>query len=218
MIRLENLKFQYPTGNFKLSIPQLNVEQGEKIAIIGPSGSGKSTLLNIISGILRPKSGLVSVNNTKLGSMNDAQRRNFRIRHIGFIFQDFQLLDYLNVQDNIVHPYRINKALKLTSDINTKASDLAAVMGVADKLIRPISKLSQGEQQRVAICRAMITSPQLILADEATGNLDPANKLNILKHLFHTVDANKSTLLAVTHDIELTSHFDRVIDFKTWIS
>ena len=214
MINITHLNFKYPDSNFKLLIDRFEVEEGERVAVIGPSGSGKTTLLNLISGILPTTNGDVRVGDFDVNKLNDNQRRNFRISHIGFIFQDFELLDYLTVMDNILHPYRITKALKLDSMVKKRAADLADQMGIGDKLKRKPAALSQGEQQRVAICRALLPKPRLLLADEATGNLDPENKTKILDLLFKSVAMENATLLAVTHDHELLPKFDRVIDFK----
>jgi len=214
MINITHLNFKYPDSNFKLLIDRFEVKEGERVAVIGPSGSGKTTLLNLISGILPTIDGDVRVGDFELNKLNDNQRRNFRISHIGFIFQDFELLDYLTVMDNILHPYRITKALKLDSMVKKRAADLADQMGIGDKLKRKPAALSQGEQQRVAICRALLPKPRLLLADEATGNLDPENKTKILDLLFKSVAMENATLLAVTHDHELLPKFDRVIDFK----
>ena len=149
--------------------------------------------------------------------MSDAARRDFRITRIGFIFQDFELLEYLNVLDNVLHPYRITGALKLTREVRERAGELLQQMGLGDKLQRGVERLSQGEKQRVAICRALLPSPQLVLADEATGNLDPRNKGHILDLLFEAVQAHGATLLAVTHDHELLPRFDRTVDFNDFI-
>lgn len=214
MINISHLNFKYPDSNFKLLIDRFEVKEGERVAVIGPSGSGKTTLLNLISGILPTVDGDVRVGDYELNKLNDNQRRNFRISHIGFIFQDFELLDYLTVMDNILHPYRITKALKMDSMVKKRAADLADQMGIGDKLKRKPAALSQGEQQRVAICRALLPKPRLLLADEATGNLDPENKTKILDLLFKSVAMENATLLAVTHDHELLPKFDRVIDFK----
>jgi len=213
MIRIENLEFSYPGADFHLQIPAFEVGAGEKVAVIGPSGSGKTTLLNLVAGILLPSSGHVQVNEISVSELNDAERRNFRIAHIGQVFQAFELIDYLNVLDNILHPFRITRSLKLTSQVRLHADSLAKQMGIGDKLARRIDRLSQGEKQRVAICRALLPAPRLILADEATGNLDPRNKAQILELLFQSVEDHEATLLAVTHDHELLPHFDRVIDF-----
>jgi putative ABC transport system ATP-binding protein len=141
-------------------------------------------------------------------------RRDFRSTRIGFIFQDFELLDYLSVQDNILHPYRISSALKLNRSVHQRAAELAEAMGIGDLLKRRSGELSQGEKLRAAICRALLHRPELILADEATGNLDPENKSRILDLLFHNVQLSNATLLAVTHDHELLPRFARVIDFS----
>jgi len=213
VIEIEALKFHYPHGEFHLSIPHMSVVQGEKVAVIGPSGSGKTTLLNLIAGISRPQQGTVTVADQIVSAYSDARRRDFRITNIGFVFQDFELLDYLNVLDNILHPYRITRALKLTPPVQQRAIELADGLGIGHMLKRFAGELSQGEKQRAAICRALLSEPQLILADEATGNLDPRNKGKILDLLFENVDAHDATLLAVTHDHELLPRFDRVIDF-----
>jgi len=194
----------------------LKINDAEKVAIIGPSGSGKTSLLKLISGILLPQKGEVSIAGVTVNQLSDAGRRDYRITNIGFIFQDFELLDYLNVQDNILHPFRITQALKIDAQVRSRAKDLAEELGIANKMKRLTDTLSQGEKQRTAICRAMMTSPKLILADEATGNLDPSNKTKILDTLFRTTDKNNATLIAVTHDHELLDRFDRVIDFKQY--
>ena len=183
------------------------------IAIGGNIGSGKTTLLNLIAGIIVPESGNVQAGEVTVSQLGDAARRDFRISTIGFVFQNFQLLDYLSVLDNILHPFRISRALELNRDVRRRAVELAGQMGIADKLSHHAQELSQGEQQRAAICRALLPQPKLILADEATGNLDPDNKQLILDMLFERVDEHGATLLAVTHDHELLPRFDRVVDF-----
>lgn len=216
MINIDSLELSYGTDGFQLSIPQLKIQHSEKVAIIGPSGSGKTSLLKLISGIILPQNGRVSIEGIAVNQLSDAERRDYRITNIGFIFQDFELLDYLNVQDNILHPYRITQALKIDVQVRARANDLALELGIQSKMKRLTNTLSQGEKQRVAICRAMMTSPKLILADEATGNLDPSNKTKILDTLFKSADSNQATLVAVTHDHELLDRFDRVIDFKQY--
>ncbi|MCP4767558.1 MAG: ATP-binding cassette domain-containing protein [Gammaproteobacteria bacterium] len=214
MIELKALQFDYQEGDFSLRIPELFIGEGEKVAVIGASGSGKTTLLNLIAGIDVPRQGQINVCETALHDVSDAMRRDFRITHIGFVFQNFELLDYLNLLDNILHPYRISRALKLDSGVRERAQDLARQMGLDHMLHRRSNELSQGERQRAAICRALLPRPKLILADEATGNLDPQNKRTILDLLFNAVDFQDATLLAVTHDHDLLASFDRVIDFR----
>ena len=214
MIHIHDLKFRYPGGEFRLNIPDFRVSGGERVAVIGPSGSGKTTLLNLIAGIITPLNGTVGVGDTPVSALGDRERRDFRVSNIGFVFQEFELLDYLNVFDNVLHPYRITGALKLDKAVRARAEALTQEMGIGDKLKRNPNDLSHGEKQRVAICRALLPQPKLILADEATGNLDPDNKALILDLLFSAVTDHDATLLAVTHDHELLKRFDRVIDFR----
>lgn len=216
MIDIESLIFHYFSGEFRLEIPEFTVARGEKMAVIGPSGSGKTTLLNLIAGIIVPNNGAIRVGDVKVDALNDASRRDFRITSIGFMFQDFELLDYLTVFANIIHPYRITGALSLDASAKKRAAGLAEDMGIGDKLRRKLNDLSQGEKKRAAICRALLTRPQVILADEATDNLDPDNKTLILDLLFRAVEEHEATLLAVTHDHELLKRFDRVVDFKNF--
>jgi len=214
MIRIERLEFAYPRGDFALSVPDFRVDAGETVAIVGPSGSGKSTLLNLIAGVLRPGAGRIEVDMTEVSALSDRRGRTFRARNIGFVFQDFGLLDYLNARDNILHPYRICAPLRLTAEVRARVEELAARLGVSQYLNRRPEALSQGERQRIAICRALLPGPRVILADEATGNLDPDNKRAILDLLFEAVKTDGATLVAVTHDHELLPRFDRVIDFR----
>lgn len=214
MIKLTNIVFQYPNSDFRLTVDNLKFQHGSTSAIIGPSGFGKTTLLNLISGICIPQSGSVEVNEKPVSSMTDTERRNFRLLNIGFIFQDFKLLDYLKVMDNILLPFRINKALKLNTVSKERVNEIATVLGLEDKLKKYPGKLSHGERQRVAICRALLNDPPIILADEPTGNLDPENKQVIISILFEYVQKKGSTLITVTHDHELLKGFDQVVDFK----
>ena len=213
-IAIENLQFQYANSEFRLQIPQLEVKAGETVAVIGPSGCGKTTLLHLIAGIKLPNAGRIVVDGMPVSELNDRDRRQLRITKIGFVFQDFELLDYLNVLDNMLHPFRLNGALALTPAIRDRAKALARQVGIGDKLRRYANELSRGEQQRVAVCRALLTQPTVLLADEATGNLDPANKVLTLELLFQYVRERQASLLAVTHDRELLDRFDRTIDLK----
>ncbi len=214
MVTITNLKYSYPNSDFHLAVDNLLIDEKRKTAVIGPSGFGKTTMLNLIAGILIPDSGSVAVNDKLISSFTETERRNFRISEIGFVFQDFKLLEYLTVLDNILLPYRINSIIHLDNDVRSKAIKLAKDMRIDDKLYKYPAKLSHGERQRVAICRALLNNPKIILADEPTGNLDPANKKHIMEILFDYVDNYNSTLITVTHDHELLKGFDEVIDFK----
>lgn len=213
MIRIQDIAFTYEQDGFVLTIPSLELEKGDRTAIIGPSGSGKSTFLQLLSGILVSQKGAVLIDSINLNQLSDKERRSFRLSQIGFVFQNFQLVDYLNVFDNILNPFRINPSLKIQKQDKDRAHRLLAMMDLRNKTNRYPSQLSQGEQQRVAICRALVTNPAYILADEPTGNLDPANKERILDMLFEASKNENASLITVTHDMNLVDRFDRVINF-----
>jgi putative ABC transport system ATP-binding protein len=213
VIAIDGLDFAYPGGDFRLRIPHLALGPGERVAVVGPSGTGKTTLLNLVAGIAVPDAGTVRIDDAAISGMADRDRRALRGATIGFVFQDFALLDYLDARENILYPARIVGGRRIDTALRDRAEALAAACGLRGKLDRHPGALSQGEQQRVALCRALILGPRLILADEATGNLDPANKAAILDLLFARVAEAGATLLAVTHDHELLPRFDRVIDF-----
>ena len=214
MITLENIFFQYPDAEFQLNIEHLSFNKSSKTAIIGTSGYGKTTMLNLIAGIIHPQKGQVIINGQTINFLNDNERRNFRIQNIGFIFQDFKLIPYLNVMDNILLPYRINNSIKIDKDTFQTAVDIAGDLGIHSKMKKYPSKLSQGERQRVAICRALLNRPSIILADEPTGNLDPDNKKKIMEILFNVVEKFEATLITVTHDHEMLEGFQNIVDFK----
>ena len=214
MIEIRNLRFSYDEGDFSLEIPDLTVAQGDKVAIVGPSGSGKTTLLNLIAGTAMPQSGRVTTNGHEVSGLHDAARRDFRIANIGLVFQEFELLEYLSVLDNILLPYRINRTLRLGAKVRERAVAIAQSVGIGDKLCRYANHLSQGEKQRVAVIRALVVQPPLLLADEPTGNLDPLNKYRVLDILFQYADQNAATLITVTHDHDILCRFERVIDSK----
>jgi putative ABC transport system ATP-binding protein len=214
MIEIRDLKFSYDEGDFSLEIPALTVAHGERIAIVGPSGCGKTTLLNLIAGTATPQSGLVTTNGHEVSGLHDAARRDFRIANIGLVFGEFELLEYLNALDNILLPYRFNRTLRLGADARERAVAIAQSVGIGDKLFRYADHLSQGEKQRVAVVRALLVQPPLLLADEPTGNLDPLNKDRVLDILLQYADDNSATLIAVTHDHDILDRFERVIDFK----
>ena len=208
VIQVENLHFRHGDGDFHLSIPHLQVSRGASTALIGPSGSGKTTLLNLIAGIAPPAAGRIVTDGVEVTGLSEAARRSFRITRVGLIFQEFELLDYLSVLDNILLPYRINPSLRLTREIRVRARDLAGQVGIADKLSRHPRNLSQGERQRVAVCRSVLPAPAVLLADEPTGNLDPVNAGNVLDILFEQTRRSGATLVAVTHNHDLLPRFD----------
>ena len=216
MIQLKKIQFSYPQSDFDLSINDLTFTEGSKTAVIGPSGFGKTTMLNLIAGILLPDKGEVIVNKASLNSQSDKERRNYRIQNIGFIFQDFRLVPYLNVLDNILLPFRINSVIKPEADTTSRAKRISDELNIGKLIKKYPAKLSHGERQRVAIARALINKPKVLLADEPTGNLDPANKLQIKDILFNVVGNYKTTLITVTHDHEMLEGFDNVIDFKNF--
>ncbi len=214
MIAIQNLVFHYPHSTFTLRVPGLSVADGEKVALAGPSGSGKTTLLNLLAGILLPDEGKVAVGSTEPPRLSDAGRRAFRIASLGLVFQDFQLLEYLDVFENILLPYRINPALRLTGVVRERARQLARETGIDHRLDHRPGRLSQGEKQRAALCRALVAQPQCLLADEPTGNLDSASKTRVLDVLFAQCARAGATLLMVTHDTGLLGRFDRAIHLE----
>jgi ABC-type lipoprotein export system ATPase subunit len=214
MIEVTELEFEYPRTTFRLRVPELKVRQGETVAVIGPSGSGKTTLLNLIAGILVPSCGCVTTNGVEVSSLGESARRDFRVRQIGLAFQEFELLEHLNVLDNILLPCRITSSIQLKQKHEERAIELAGEMGLDDKLRRYVRKLSQGERQRVALCRALLLNPPLLLCDEPTGNLDPQNKEHVLDILFDYVCQHETTLLTVTHDHQLLPRFAKTIDLS----
>lgn len=217
MISINQLKFAYSDGQFSLQIPELRLKSRQSSVIVGPSGSGKTTLLHLIAGILPMTCGRISVGDTAVDKLNDAERRLFRLRNIGLVFQDFQLIDYLNVLDNVLLPCRIHPSVSLTHELRERGRSLLDAAGIPALQNRPVSRLSQGERQRVAICRALLLSPQLILADEPTGNLDPVNSKRIVELLLNETKRSEATLVMVTHDHSLLVHFDHVIPFEPFL-
>jgi putative ABC transport system ATP-binding protein len=214
MITIRDLQFSWPASEFSLQIPSLDVTSGSAVAITGPSGSGKTTLLNIIAGIQQGLSGSVKIKDAELIQMPDSQRRAFRLRQIGLVFQSFELIEYLTVLDNVLLPARINPVVTLTPDLRDRARGLLTQVGLERAVTRSVTRLSQGERQRVAICRALLTNPPLLLADEPTGNLDPDSTLRIVNILISQVREHGTTLLMVSHDHGLLPHFDSIIDFN----
>ena len=186
----------------------LSVAVGEFIVLLGRSGSGKSTLLNLISGIDQPSSGDIWVNKTNICTLSEHQRTLFRRHHIGFVFQAYNLISTLTVAENLLLPLELIKPID--DNDRDKVSDLLAQLGMADRLDSYPDRLSGGEQQRVAIARALIHSPDIILADEPTGNLDLETGEQVIELLDKLVRDAGKTLIMATHSHEVIGQADRV--------
>ena len=213
-IHISNLRFSYASaGGFRMFIPRLDIAARECVAIVGPSGSGKTTLLNLMAGTFVARSGEINVAGQQLDSMTEAARRRFRIDRVGQVFQAFELLEYLSVKENILLPRLIDPSARENPDCRQRIQSLLASVGLQDKADKRPAELSHGERQRVAVCRAMLNRPQLLLADEPTGNLDQANKQKVVELLIHQARQHDSMLLMVTHDHSMLDAFERVIDF-----
>ncbi len=212
MICVEHLRFAYPSDAFELRVPFFSVNPGERIALIGPSGCGKTTLMNLISGVLVPDEGRIEVDGVTLSSAALTMRQAFRLARIGLVPQDFELLDYLTVRENILLPFRLGASSGAGEIAGARARELAERAGIAAHLGRFPAQLSQGERQRAALCRGLVTSPRLILADEPTGNLDPENQDRIVALLLEEAGHLGATVLMITHDPILLPRFDRVVD------
>lgn len=216
MIKISDLVFRYPGSAFQLRIGNWQVPVAAQVAIVGPSGSGKTTLLHLMAGILRATSGTIDINGVNVAGISDSAARDFRAAKVGLVFQRFELVDYLNVRQNITLPFSINRSLSLDGAVKDRVETLARRVGIHALLARRVQRLSQGEQQRVAICRALVTRPQIVLADEPTGNLDPENKQIIVDLLKQECQQQQSTLIMVTHDVSLVQQFSQQVDFRQW--
>ena len=203
MIIVNNLSKYYHNSSGKVVIlDQLNlkVERGEWCSIIGPSGTGKSTLLHCISGLLKPDNGEVLFDNTNLYLLNEKERSDFRRRKIGFVFQDFKLLPYYSVLDNVILPLIFDYSKK---ELYERAEQLLLDVGIAEELFHRLPDgLSGGEKQRVAIVRALIGQPEVLICDEPTGNLDIENR-NRMIQLISELNQKGQTIIVVTHDHEV---------------
>lgn len=206
LVEVKNLKFTYPEAkNPAIEIKTLTVESGEKVLLLGPSGSGKSTLLDLLSGVLASDQGTIAILGEELSKKSMRDRDQFRAKNIGVIFQQFNLIPYLNVSENINLPGLFNNSL------NIEWKPWAERLGLNTLLNQPVSKLSVGQQQRVAVVRALVNQPKLIIADEPTSALDSDARESFLKLLFELAESNGSAILFVTHDQSLAKYFDRVI-------
>lgn len=210
ILRVENLTKIYGTGETKvkaLDHVSFNVEKGEFIAITGASGSGKSTLLHLMGGVEKATEGRVLIGNTDILALNENEQAVFRRRHIGLIYQFYNLIPILTVEENILLPLLLDG-----KKVNTKRlSGIVKMLGLEARREHLPSQLSGGQQQRVAIGRTLITRPAIILADEPTGNLDQKNTLEIM-HLFRILNQRlEQTILMIIHDLDLAKQCDRII-------
>ena len=205
LIRLDGVTKTYQAGAPPaLADLSLDVATGEVAAVMGPSGSGKSTLLNLVAGLDRPTSGTITVAGRRIDSLSESALARFRARHVGIIFQFFNLLDDLTVQDNVLLPAQLAGASRRTA--RARAGELLERMGIERHRDDYPARLSGGQRQRVAIARALVNSPDLLLADEPTGALDTATGLAIGR-LLQELNADGQTLVLVTHDPALAERY-----------
>ncbi len=213
LLEVQDLTKSYPSGGKNLVVldhVSFKVEQGSRLALIGPSGSGKTTLLGLCAGLDVPTSGTVSLMGFKLNAMGEDDRAYLRNQYTGFVFQNFQLLSTLTAIENVMVPLE----LRGERNVEPKAKELLVRVGLADRFHHYPTQLSGGEQQRVAIARAFITSPKILFADEPTGNLDEENAKQVIDLLFGINGEEKTTLVLVTHNLELAQMTDRILQMK----
>ncbi|GAA4655056.1 ABC transporter ATP-binding protein [Anaerocolumna aminovalerica] len=216
ILEVNNVKKIYTTrfgGNHvqALSDVSFTVEKGEYVAIMGESGSGKTTLLNILASLDKPTSGEVLLNGKSIVSISEKEISAFRRDNLGFVFQDFNLLDTFSLQDNIFLPLVLSG--KTYEEMNSRLRPIAAKLGISDILGKYPYEVSGGQKQRAAVARALITGPQLVLADEPTGALD-SRAADGLLHLFNEINDEGQTILMVTHSIKAASHAKRILFIK----
>jgi putative ABC transport system ATP-binding protein len=213
VLQTENLSKIYRSGENELIVLDnisFSVEQGNSISIIGPSGSGKTTLLGLCAGLDLPSSGIVSLMGFKLNAMSEDDRAYMRNQYVGFVFQNFQLLSTLTALENVMVPLE----LRGEKNVLPKAKDLLHRVGLSQRLHHYPSQLSGGEQQRVAMARAFITDPKILFADEPTGNLDEENAHHITDLLFGMNKEEGTTLVLVTHNLELAQRTNRILRMR----
>lgn len=216
LLEVKNVKKIYTTRFGKnqvqaLSNVNFSVEVGEYVAIMGESGSGKTTLLNILAALDKPTRGSVLLQGKDLTHIREKEITNFRREHLGFVFQDFNLLDNFNNKDNIFLPLVLSK--KSVSEMERRLAPIAKQLGIEDILTKYPYEISGGQKQRVAVARALITQPDLVLADEPTGALDSKSTEELL-HLFGRINEKRQTIIMVTHSTSAASHASRVLFIK----
>ncbi len=207
-ISIEHLKFGWNTDSYLLDIENFSVDQGEQVLLYGPSGCGKSSLLNLITAVNRPHQGNITLLNTKINTLSNTQADQFRAKHLGIIFQSFNLIPYLTVSDNI----RLRAAfLGKIPELNQRIDRLLTGLQLIDQQHSLCSRLSLGQQQRAAIARALISEPEIIIADEPTSSLDPVNKELFMTLLKQEMNQRKATLVMVSHDVSMHGYFNKSI-------
>lgn len=215
MLEVTNLTQQFRSGDRELTVldhVDFSVETGTTCSIVGPSGSGKTTLIGLCAGLDRPTDGEVSLNGVKLGPLDEDERAEVRNKHVGFVFQTFQLVPTLTALENVMVPLELRG--KKTSDVQLEAEKLLHDVGLGERMSHYPAQLSGGEQQRVAIARAFINKPKILFADEPTGNLDTETGERIEDLLFDLNKASGTTLVLVTHDLSLAEKCQRIIRLK----
>jgi putative ABC transport system ATP-binding protein len=213
-VALEKVAFAYKPGRPVLDIPELYIEKNERVFVFGPSGSGKTTLLGLLAGVLQAQSGTVRMLGRDLRTMTNGQKDAFRASHVGYIFQMFNLIPYLSVLENITLPCRFSpeRVRRLGNVPLEEAAKLAAMrLGIANHLNDSVVDLSVGQQQRVAAARALIGTPEIVIADEPTSSLDTDHRQRFIELLFESCSEAKSTVIFVSHDRTLMPLFDRSI-------
>jgi putative ABC transport system ATP-binding protein len=215
ILKVENLTRKFKSGDRLLTVVDnisFNIEQGISCAIVGPSGSGKTTLLGLAAGLDQSTSGEVELNQIRLNPLSEDQRAEVRNKHVGFVFQTFQLVPTLTALENVMVPLELRG--EATSDVSERALALLNEVGLGDRSHHYPTQLSGGEQQRVAVARAFINEPKILFADEPTGNLDTETGSHIEKLIFDLNEKEGTTLVLVTHDLELAEKCDRIIKIK----
>lgn len=212
-VYVKNLKFSYhqTQAPLVLNINELEIPSGEKVFLYGPSGHGKSTLLNILAGVLEVKDGTVEVLGQNLHDLSQSRRDHLRGENVGYIFQIFNLIPYLNIKENIVLPCLINKKRGEGMDFHAQADELIKTLGLVDHAHKNVTDLSIGQQQRVAAARALIGKPRMIIADEPTSSLDEKNTSEFMNLLLSEWEKRKFTLVFVSHDTSLKQYFPRTL-------
>ena len=209
-LSLTSVRFERP-GGFVLDVEGATLDAGETLACIGPSGCGKSTLLELCAGLLVADEGSVAVDGLALETLDEAARRRHRLQHVGLVFQGFALLAHLDVLDNLLLPWSLGQP-SLLAEARAELPRLAEALGLAPLFERKPSQLSMGERQRVAVCRALLGRPRLLLADEPTGSLDAENAARVVELCLTRARELQAALVFVTHDQGLLGRFDRVLD------